>query len=301
MPSEPVPLAPRALMTWYLEAGVDETIGDAPVDRYAAAARAFAPLEASARPAPAQPAPVMTDRPQASLTPGPLMPEANKALQPAALAGNGKKDGLPPAGDEAVQSAYTLAEAAQSVAALRAALETFDGCALQKTATNLVFTDGSPEGQVVFVGEAPGAEEDRQGVPFVGPSGKLIDRMLESIGLDRTRVLITNTIFWRPPGNRSPTTQEIAICMPFLERLIELVDPKVLVAVGGPAASALLAQPQGITKLRGRWFSYETSRMVRPIPATAMFHPAYLLRSPAQKRDVWRDMLALRRKLDEES
>jgi DNA polymerase len=194
-----------------------------------------------------------------------------------------------------------LAEAAQSVAELRAALETFNGCALQKTATNLVFTDGSPEGQVIFVGEAPGAEEDRQGVPFVGPSGKLIDRMLDSIGLDRTRVLITNTIFWRPPGNRSPTTQEIAICMPFLERLIELVGPKVLVAVGGPAASALLAQPQGITKLRGRWFSYETARMVRPIPATAMFHPAYLLRSPAQKRDVWRDLLALRRKLDEEA
>jgi DNA polymerase len=282
-------------MTWYLEAGVDETIGDTPVDRYAAGARAFAPPEAPARPAPApsapapsapaQPAPTLTDRPQASLTPPT----------------GGKKGGMPPAGDEAVQSAYTLAEAAQSVAALRAALETFNGCALQKTATNLVFTDGSPEGQVIFVGEAPGAEEDRQGVPFVGPSGKLIDRMLDSIGLDRTRVLITNTIFWRPPGNRSPTTQEIAICMPFLERLIELVGPKVLVAVGGPAASALLAQPQGITKLRGRWFSYETARMVRPIPATAMFHPAYLLRSPAQKRDVWRDLLALRRKLDEEA
>ncbi|MEQ8193196.1 MAG: uracil-DNA glycosylase [Rhodospirillales bacterium] len=300
MPNAHAPLTPQALMAWYLEAGVDETIGEAPVNRYAA--------RAAEKPASAQPATVstasMTDRPQAPLTP-PLEPAAEKSLQPALpskpSSATAPGNSVPPAGDRAVQNAYALAEASQTVDELRAALETFEGCALQKTATNLVFTDGSAEGQVIFVGEAPGAEEDRQGVPFVGPSGKLMDRMLASIGLDRSQVLITNTIFWRPPGNRSPTSQEIAICMPFLERLIELVDPKVLVAVGGPAAQALLAQSQGITKLRGRWFSYETSRMVRPIPAMAMFHPAYLLRSPAQKRDVWRDMLALRQKLDEEA
>ena len=163
----------------------------------------------------------------------------------------------------------------------------------------MVFTDGNPKARVIMVGEAPGAEEDRQGVPFVGPSGKLVDQMLASIGLDREQVLITNTVFWRPPGNRSPTTQEIAICLPFLERLIELVDPKILVPVGGPAATALLAQSKGITRLRGQWFSYASSRMASPVPATPLLHPAYLLRSPAQKREVWKDLLAIRQKLEE--
>jgi len=201
--------------------------------------------------------------------------------------------------EDAVGRAVALAAGAATVEDLRAALLAFDGCPLKRTATNLVFTDGNPQGAVLFVGEAPGAEEDRQGLPFVGPSGRLLDRMLASIGLDRTRVCISNTVFWRPPGNRTPTTVEMAVCMPFLERLIDLMGPRVLVTLGGPAAKSVLGESAGVSKLRGRWFAYASPRLARPIPATAMFHPAYLLRTPAQKRDAWRDLLMLRRKLDE--
>ena len=298
----------HALMAWYLDAGVDETIGETPVDRYRAQGVGQSNPKSpniggpkspyTGGPKSAKPnQPGASDHQQAVVETVP-----RQAFQSALFVGGETTEGTPDtplSGDAAVHSAYTLADAAQSVADLHAALEQFDGCALKKTATNLVFTDGSLEGRIVFVGEAPGAEEDRQGLPFVGPSGKLMDLMLSSIGLDRTQVLITNTVFWRPPGNRSPTTQEIAICLPFLERLIELVNPEILVAVGGPAASALLAQRQGITKLRGRWFSYGTPKMARPIPATAFFHPAYLLRSPGQKRESWRDLLAIRKQLDE--
>ena len=149
----------------------------------------------------------------------------------------------------------------------------------------------------MFVGEAPGAQEDRQGEPFVGPSGTLLNKMLASIGIERTDVLVSNTVFWRPPGNRTPTLQETAVCMPFMERLIELADPDVLVTLGGPAAKALLGETQGVGRLRGRWFTYETARMSHPIDATAMFHPAYLLRTPSQKRVAWQDLLSIQDKL----
>lgn len=207
--------------------------------------------------------------------------------------------GVHPTDDDAVGRAVALASAAMSLEDLRATLTGFEGCPLKRTATHLVFTDGNPQASVLFIGEAPGAEEDRQGVPFVGPSGRLLDRMLASIGLDRTRVCISNTVFWRPPGNRTPTTHEMAVCMPFLERLIELVDPRVLVTLGGPAAKTVLGESAGVSRLRGRWFAYSSPRLSHPIPATAMFHPAYLLRTPAQKRDAWRDLLMLRKKLDE--
>ena len=161
-----------------------------------------------------------------------------------------------------------------------------------------MFSDGNPTARIMFIGEAPGADEDRQGLPFVGVSGKLLDRMLESIGLSRTEnAYITNIVFWRPPGNRSPTDQEIASCLPFTQRHVELVDPAVLVFVGGLAAKTLLAKTMGITKLRGRWYEYETPGLVRPVPCLAMFHPAYLLRSPQQKRLAWRDLLAIKQKL----
>ena len=290
-------------MTWYLDAGVDETIGDKPVNRYESnPAPAQKPDKPPATPSP-RPSPRPSHRPSPRQGASDLSQTPLQAPHPAPQQtgpGNGKQ-GNNGNNDTVVHSAYELAEAAQSVAELRVALESFDGCALQKTAMNLVFTDGNPEARVLLVGEAPGAEEDRQGIPFVGPSGKLLDQMLASIGLDRDQVLITNTVFWRPPGNRSPTTQEIAICLPFLERLIELVDPAILVPVGGPAATELLAQSKGITKLRGQWFTYATPRMASPIPATALFHPAYLLRSPAQKREVWKDLLAIRQKLTDVS
>jgi DNA polymerase len=196
-----------------------------------------------------------------------------------------------------VASARERAAACGSLAELQAALAGFDDCALKETALNLCFADGNPEAQVMLIGEAPGAEEDRQGKPFVGPSGQLLDRMLATIGLDRGSVYITNVIYWRPPGNRSPTQAEIAACQPFLERQIELLRPRLIVFVGGIAARALLGVQEGVTKLRGRRFAYTTGEG-RTIPALVMFHPAYLLRQPGHKRLAWRDLLAIRRQLD---
>jgi uracil-DNA glycosylase family 4 len=269
----------RALMEWHALVGVDETIATAPVDRFAEAAAPTAPA-----PVPAKAAPV---------------PAGAQPARPSAAAVFAAPAPPPPSADAAVKTAVEMAAAAQNLDELRAALERFDGCALKKTATNLVFVDGNPKAEVLFIGEGPGAEEDRQGVPFVGPSGRLLDKMLESIGLKRADVLISNTVFWRPPGNRTPTPQETAACMPFVERLVELTDPRVLVPLGGPAAKSLLGQTQGIGRLRGNWFSFETPRMSHPVPATPMFHPAYLLRTPMQKRAAWNDLRLIRRKLTE--
>jgi DNA polymerase len=149
----------------------------------------------------------------------------------------------------------------------------------------------------MFVGEAPGAEEDLRGLPFVGKAGQLLDRMLAAIGLDRRSAYITNIVFWRPPGNRQPTPQEIALCLPFVERHIELVAPEILVLLGGTAAKALLARNDGIMRLRGRWFEYATPGLARPVPAIPTFHPAFLLRSPGQKRAAWLDLLEIRDRL----
>ncbi len=195
-------------------------------------------------------------------------------------------------------NAYEIAAKAATLDDIRAALEIFDGCPLSQTATNLVYYDGTPDARMIFIGEAPGVEEDRQGLPFVGPAGKLLDRMLGAIGLDRSQVLITNTLFWRPPGNRNPTPDEVAACLPFVERTIEIVDPEILVMVGGTAAKTLLARSEGIMKLRGKWFEFETARMVRPVSARAIFHPAFLLRSPGQKRATWRDLIEIKKRLD---
>jgi DNA polymerase len=182
---------------------------------------------------------------------------------------------------------------------LKAALAVFEGCALKDTATNLVFADGNPEARVMFIGEAPGAEEDRQGLPFVGPAGRLLDLMLAAIGLDRESVYITNVLPWRPPGNRQPTSAEITACLPFLERHIELVSPAVVVLLGGTSAKALLGTKEGIMRLRGRWFNLQTAHLPAPIPAMPTYHPAYLLRTPIAKREAWRDLRALERKLSE--
>jgi DNA polymerase len=198
---------------------------------------------------------------------------------------------------EVAHSARETAAACTSLAELEVALARFDGCGLKETALNLCFADGNPESRLMLIGEAPGAEEDRQGKPFVGASGKLLDKMLATIGLDRTTVYITNVIYWRPPGNRTPTQAEIAACQPFLERQIALLKPDLMVFVGGIAARALLGVKEGVTKLRGRRFQYTAPD--GPIPATVMFHPAYLLRQPAHKRLAWRDLLAIRHQLDE--
>lgn len=293
----PHSMTARELLEWYAEAGVDETIADQPVNRFEEKPQAANP---AAEPGAGESAPI---DPTES---GPIESnEGNKGLADAAAPSPSPREPPPeppvsaPQGgaNGEVTAAVHLARSASSVDELRRALESFDGCGLKKTATNLVFTDGNAQAPILFVGEGPGAEEDRQGLPFVGPSGKLLDKMLASIGLDRTGVLISNTVFWRPPGNRTPSAQETAVCMPFLERLIELVDPKVLVALGGPAAKSLLAETTSVGRLRGKWFSYSTPGLARPIDATALYHPAYLLRSPGQKRVTWMDWLGIKRKL----
>ncbi len=198
--------------------------------------------------------------------------------------------------DAATRSAREAAAAAGTLDELRAVLAAFDGCSLKGTATQLVFADGNPEGRVMVVGEAPGADEDRQGKPFVGRSGQLFDRMLAAIGLDRSHVYIANIVPWRPPGNRTPTPQEVAICMPFIARQIALADPDFLVCLGGSAAQGLLGSKEGILRMRGRWHDFETGR--RSIKAMPMLHPAYLLRQPAHKKLAWADLRALRKTLD---
>jgi len=191
---------------------------------------------------------------------------------------------------------------ASSIEDLKGELKRFEGCALKHTAMNLVFADGNPAAPVMFVGEAPGEDEDRRGQPFVGVSGKLLDRMLATIGLDRTNAYISNILFWRPPGNRSPTDAEIAACLPFAERHIALVQPKVLVLLGGVAAKSLLRTKEGITRLRGRWTEY-TPHLGRsdiaPIRCLPTYHPAYLLRQPGAKRQAWSDLLLLKKGINE--
>ncbi len=264
----------RASLAWHLEAGVDECIGEAPVDRFAESAEAISAPEI----------PAAKTAPKA-------VPKPAKRASPSQSAGASNTE-------KAVEYACALAGGANSVKELRAAVDRFEDCALRKTATNTVFADGNPKARIMFVGEAPGADEDRQGVPFVGVSGQLLDLMLASIGLDRTQFYITNIVFWRPPGNRNPSSNEIAACLPFVERHIELVDPEILVPLGGPAAKTLLARTEGISRMRGKWFAYSTPKMAAPIDAMPIFHPAYLLRSPAHKREAWRDLLAIKAKLE---
>jgi len=259
------------LLAFYLEAGVDCALTDEPVNRLS------------------DPDIIPGPRETALAKPPKTTPAAIPASIPAAR-------GEPMAAPEAaIQSAREAARTAPTLEVLRALLENFDGCALKSTATRLVFADGNPQARIMFVGEAPGREEDIEGLPFVGRSGKLLDRMISAIGLDRSSAYIANVIPWRPPGNRTPTPQETAICLPFICRQIELADPDILVCLGGPAMQTLLGIKDGITRSRGRWFSYQTGR--REIRALATFHPAFLLRSPLQKRFAWRDFLALKKAL----
>ncbi len=264
-----------AMLAWLIEAGADEAIGATPVDRYAASA---API----------PAAILAPAPAAERRPPPARPRPMP--QPFAAAGDALLSGR-----EVASSARDLAESCADLAALRAALTDFNGCALRKTATNLVFADGDPAAPVMLIGEAPGRDEDLRGLPFVGRSGQLLDRMLASIDLDRSTVYITNLLPWRPPGNRKPTTAEMTICLPFLERHIALQNPKVLVFLGSTAAGALLGVTDGIMRLRGRWLNYDLDG--RTVPALPMFHPAFLLRQPARKREAWADLLMLHDRL----
>ena len=282
-----------AALRWQVEAGADEAILDAPIDHFAAkppkpAAEVMtAAVTETAESAPAMTVPAQTDAP---VPPG--MPPAS-AVRPRLEAA-----------DTVNETARALADSCHDLAALRTALAAFDGCALKSTATNLVFGTGAEKADVMLVGEAPGRDEDRDGTPFVGASGQLLDAMLEFLDLGRdTNIYITNILPWRPPGNRQPTGAEIAACLPFLERHIALIAPRLLVFLGGTSAKTLLNRTEGITRLRGQWYDYASPAMetagVVPIPAMATLHPAYLLRQPGQKRAAWLDLIAVREKLDE--
>jgi len=193
--------------------------------------------------------------------------------------------------DQIAKEAEQLAASCATLPDLNKAIKGFDGCSLKKTAANTVFSDGNPDSQIMVIGEAPGVDEDRQGKPFAGDSGQLLDRMLKAIDLDRsTDFYVTNILPWRPPGNRKPTTEEITICMPFLTRHIELFNPKLIILLGGVAANSLLKSALGITRLRGKWIDYDLSG--KSIPVRPLFHPDYLLKQPKAKGDTWRDLLA---------
>ena len=261
---DPLPLA--SLLDWYVAMGADEAIDAEPHDWTSATA--------------AEPQILRAPSPRPSPAAAPL--PATPLVAPSAAAA----------------SARELAERAQTLAELEAVVRTFEGCALKRTATNTVFADGSPAAPVMIVGEAPGGDEDRVGRPFVGRAGQLLDRMLAAIGIDRTGAYITNVLFWRPPGNRKPTPDEIAACMPFLWRHIALVHPKVVVMAGGTSAGALLGRGEGITRLRGRWFDLPVPGLATPIPALATYHPSFLLRTPARKGESWADLLSLKARLE---
>ena len=298
--------AARELLAFYVEAGVDVALGDVPIDRFA------------------EPAAVPTSpRLRGEVDPRSVSGEglsqrpglSERAPHPDPLPAGGEREDVrrrrtinqarqnaaapaaPPSPEVAVMAARAAAKSAATMAELRAIVAGFDGCALKSTARQLVFADGNPSARVMFVGEAPGRDEDIEGLPFVGPSGQLLDRIMAAIGLDRSCAYIANIIPWRPPGNRPPTPQEAAICLPFILRQIELCDPQVLVCLGGPSAQALLNVKEGILKIRGRWFTYHTG--TREIRAIATLHPAYLLRQPLQKRLAWRDFLAIKNALAE--
>ena len=266
----------RELLAFYAEAGVDDALTDEPVDRF---------LQTEQRPA----APVrQAEQAQSSATASrqpermqqPAMPMAPIAVP-----------------DEAqVALARQRAATAASLDELRRHMAEFEGCNLKFTAKNLVFGDGNPEADIMLVGEAPGRDEDLEGLPFVGRSGQLLDRMLAAIGLDRQSAYIANVIPWRPPGNRTPTPQETEICRPFIERQIELASPKILVTLGGPSAKTLLRTTEGVMRLRGNWKTHLTPSGVT-IPAMPTLHPAYLLRNPAHKKFAWRDFLEVKAKL----
>jgi len=272
------PDAAAALLRWYVDQGLDEAIGEEAIDRFAlpppAAAASVAPLAAPAA-TPSAPTPIRPATPPPQRAPIPLE------------------------SPQLVEDAREVARRATNVAELEAAVRAFEGCALKRTAKNTVFADGVVGAPVMIVGEAPGADEDRLGKPFVGVSGQLMDRMFNAIGMSRERDLyITNILFWRPPGNRTPTLAEQAICLAFTRRHIELARPKLVVLAGGTAVKAVLDTTEGITRLRGKWATLRLDDGTE-VPALPTFHPAYLLRTPASKRQSWWDLLSIDKKLRE--
>ncbi len=261
------------LIDWYVEMGITTATANTPTDHFK-----FVPLPAigySAAPKPVQKTAARTaavpSSPVVSSAPAPLNIPRSKMSQ----------------------ESRNIANACQSLADLKEALSKFEACALKFTATNLVFSDGNPKAKIMLIGEAPGADEDREGIPFVGGAGQLLDKALATIGLNRTNLYITNILPWRPPGNRPPTPQEIAQCLPFVERHIALIRPKMLILLGGVAAKAILTDNEGIMKIRGQWRDYVCPGLDTPIHTMATYHPAFLMRSPSQKAQLWQDLMLI--------
>ncbi len=256
----------KEILNWYITAGVTEAIGQTPQNRF-------------------------SPKPEAVLL--------KKELPPPPYRAEPVQEVTIPA-DNLLQSASAAAAKAQTLDELKAALMAFDGCALKKTAKNTVFGQGNPHADVMFIGEAPGADEDRLGLPFVGASGHLLDKMMLAIGLSRqTNAYISNIIPWRPPGNRNPSSVEIALCMPFIQRHIELIAPKIIITLGSTSFTSLIANGETISKARGNWHTYQSAGLVAPVLVMPVFHPAFLLRTPAQKKSAWRDFLNIAEKLKE--
>ena len=266
-----------SVLRWLIEAGADEAIEESPGDRFAPPPTALRTVRS---PVPAHdPRPVCVSVPPAS---------SAKAAEAVSL-------GTAPG------AARALAASCTSLAELKSALENFDGCELKRLATKTVFADGNPASRIMFIGEAPGRDEDLQGLPFVGRAGKLLDRMLDAIGLDRTKVYIINVLPWRPPQNRDPSPEEAAVCLPFVRRHIELMRPEILILLGAVSARHMLGGSEGIMRLRGKWDVYQllTNEGTRSIPVMPTLHPAYLLRQPAAKRLAWRDFLSVAEKIEQ--
>lgn len=256
-----------AALKWQVEMGADEAIEDSPVSTEVSSKK----QEVADNPAPqpvAAPEPVKTApkaAPKSAASDAPLTVEARK-----------------------------LADSAKNLDELRQIVTDYKELAICKTATNVVFSDGNPKADVMFIGEAPGAQEDEQGIPFCGPSGQLLDKMIGYVGFNRESTMyISNTVFWRPPGNRRPTPEELAVCLPFVEKHIALVNPKALILIGGTATLSLMDTKDGISKLRGKEHSYTNQYLDKEIPTFAVFHPSYLLRQPRMKKTMWFDLLSI--------
>lgn len=263
----------KILLEWYLAAGVDEIIGDTPTNYFA--------LKSSAVP-PSNPTTAISDNNTSAKAAAPF---------PTQLATTPPLHLSPSAASE---KARELADACKTVAELEEAVRNFDGCPLKKTATKTVFSDGNPQAKIMVIGEAPGGQEDIQGIPFCGASGKLLDKMFGSIGLDRQTIYISNSVFWRPPGNRQPNEVEIATCLPFVEKHIALVSPKLLILSGGTATNALMKKELSISRLRGSFYEYQNCYLQNPIKTVLMYHPSYLLRQPLYKKQAWQDLLMIK-------
>jgi uracil-DNA glycosylase family 4 len=287
-----------AALRWLIEAGADEAITEQPINRFRSSPVSHANTAGTARKLEGESGRIGRDADVRSATAG---ADLGSRLRPGgapAARGESKKSAEAVSLSTAPGAARALVASCATLSELKTALMNFDGCELKRYATNTVFADGSPSGRIMLIGEAPGRDEDEQGLPFVGRAGKLLDRMLAAIGLDRSKVYITNVLNWRPPQNRDPSPEEAAACLPFLHRHIELADPLLVILLGKVSVRHVLGLDEGILRVRGRWSTYHSVHLGRDIPVMPTLHPAYLLRQPFAKRLAWRDLLAISEKID---